>query len=74
MILMSVSNDDAVDLVVRNQLEIRRSGEPFFFRVHAAVENDGLPFRSQKVTIRPDFNVPRQIPKLHLVHAICGEN
>ena len=40
MILMSVGDNDVVDLVVGNELEIWRSGEPFLFRVHAAVEND----------------------------------
>jgi hypothetical protein len=73
MILMSMGDNDAVDLV-GNELKVWRSGEPFLFWVHAAVENDGLPFRSEKVAIRPDLNVPRQIPKLHLVHAIRGEN
>ena len=70
MILMGVGNNDPVDFLVGNQLEIRRRGQPLLLRVHAAVQNDRLPFRSQKVAIRPDLNVPRQIPKLHLLHAI----
>ena len=40
MILMSMGDNDVVDLVVGNELKIWRSGEPFLFRVHAAVEND----------------------------------
>ena len=67
VILMSMGDDDGFNPSIRNQREVWRCSEPFLFWMHAAVQNNRLPFRSEKVAVRPDLNVPRQIPKLHLL-------
>ena len=70
MILMSVGDNNGVNIPFGDWQEIRGCGEALSLWMHAAIEDNRLPFCSEKVGICPDLHVPRQIPELHRLYAM----
>jgi hypothetical protein len=70
VVLMGVRNDNGIDASFGNGSEIRGGDEALSLGMHSAIENNRLPLCPEKVGIRPDFHIPRQIPKLHSTYAM----